>query len=878
MKKLKAKPFFWVFLITFFITCSGWGHPIYDTEEPASQINMNHWLVLGPLPSPLPAFHEDTQNDYLPENLLRLNELDFSSLKPELEKSLVWHDGKEYQWGKIEADQNTIKIPPRSDSLSAFFLCSYIEVSRWTQAELSIKSPQIFTLFIDGAQVSTQSKFNTSSGEANQISGRTLSRKLELETGKHLITIKFIHDPGINPELTFKAYLTLDKKFISPPPLLSFSPKQRMDISALLDGPKVTSSSISPSGKFAALTFRKSLPPTDESESWVQIYTLPDLDLIRTYRGGNSISRITWAPKGNKFSYTSKQGSKGTIWVVDLDKGTSVPVLENMENLGSHTWSPDCSFIVFSVTTEGKKDRKGVKRIINPEDRQPGWRDRSHLFKLTFPDLAKQRLTAGSLSTYLNAISPDSQKLLFIRSTVNLSQRPYSKTRLYTLDIDSLEEEKIWEGSWFQHAEWGPEGKKLLVLGGPSTFGEIGVNLLEGTIPNEYDTQAYIFDLESKRAAAISKKFKPSINQAVWDFKHNCLYLTAIDRSYVHLYKYDLSKKNFELIPTHGDVISGFDLSSENDTAVYTGEGVSQPQKAYFIDLKEGESKLFADPEREQYQYIDLGEVKDWSFKNEKGVEIQGRIYFPPDFNANKKYPSIVNYYGGTSPISRSFGGRYPLNLYAAQGYVVYVLQPSGAIGWGQNFSALHVNDWGLRVADEIILGVKEFLKAHPFVDEKKVGCIGASYGGFMTMLLVSKTNLFNTAIAHAGISSISSYWGEGYWGYSYSAVASAESFPWNREDIYVQQSPLFNAHKISTPLLLLHGSEDTNVPPGESTQLFTALKLLGREVEYIQILDQNHHIMTYSKRILWTQTIMAWFDRWLKRQPDWWLNLYPQE
>jgi dipeptidyl aminopeptidase/acylaminoacyl peptidase len=147
-----------------------------------------------------------------------------------------------------------------------------------------------------------------------------------------------------------------------------------------------------------------------------------------------------------------------------------------------------------------------------------------------------------------------------------------------------------------------------------------------------------------------------------------------------------------------------------------------------------------------------------------------------------------------------------------------------------------------------------------------------------MTMLLVSKTNIFHTAIAHAGISNIASYWGEGYWGYLYSAIATAESFPWNRADIYVGQSPLFNAHKISTPLLLLHGSADTNVPPGESTQLFTALKLLGRQVEYIQILDQNHHIMTYSKRILWTKTILAWFDRWLKRQPEWWLNLYPQE
>jgi len=864
--------------IILFISFLGWSMPASEDQESFHEINIDSWIFLGPLSSFLPAFHQDNQNPYLPENLLRFDELDFSSLGPELNKSLVWHDGKEFQWEKTQADQNVVKTPNKRGSLSVFLFSSYIEVSRWTQAKLSIKSPQIFTLFIDGIQVSTKTKFNPSSRESNPLAGRTLSRELELETGKHLITIKFIHDPEINPDLTFKAYLSLDKKFLSPSPVISISPKQRMDMSALLDGPKVTSASISPSGKFAALAFRKTIPPTDESENWVQLYALPDMDLIQTYRGGSSLSRITWAPKGNKFSYTSRDGSKGTIWVVDLDEGTSVPVIKNMENLGSHAWAPDSSFMVFSVTTEGKKDRKGVKRILNPQDRQPGWRDRSHLFKLTFPGLAKHRLTAGSLSTYLNAISPDSQKLLFVRSTVDLSQRPYLKTHLYTLDLNTLEEEKIWEGFWFRSADWGPEGKKLLVLGGPSTFGEAGTNLPKDTLPNEYDTQAYFFDLESKKVESITKEFKPSINQAVWDYQQNCLYLTATDRSYVRLYKYDLDKKIYSLLQTDVDVISGFDLSWKSSTAVYTGSSVSLPRKAYFMDLEKRKNKPFEDTKQPAFQDVELGEVKDWSFRNETGDEISGRIYFPPDFSPNKKYPCIVNYYGGTTPISRSFGGRYPLNLYAAQGYIVYVLQPSGAIGFGQKFSARHVNDWGLRVADEIILGVKKFLEAHPFVDEKRVGCIGASYGGFMTMLLVSKTNLFNTAIAHAGISSISSYWGEGYWGYTYSAVASAESFPWNREDIYVDQSPLFNAHKISTPLLLLHGSVDTNVPPGESTQLFTALKLLGRQVEYIQILDQNHHIMTYSKRILWTKTIMAWFDRWLKRQPEWWLNLYPQD
>ena len=87
--------------------------------------------------------------------------------------------------------------------------------------------------------------------------------------------------------------------------------------------------------------------------------------------------------------------------------------------------------------------------------------------------------------------------------------------------------------------------------------------------------------------------------------------------------------------------------------------------------------------------------MKDWDYKYKKGTVIDGRYYLPADFDPAKKYPLIVYYYGGTTPVSRSFGGRWPFNLYTANGYVVYVLQPSGTIGYGQEFSARHQNNWG---------------------------------------------------------------------------------------------------------------------------------------------------------------------------------------
>ena len=93
---------------------------------------------------------------------------------------------------------------------------------------------------------------------------------------------------------------------------------------------------------------------------------------------------------------------------------------------------------------------------------------------------------------------------------------------------------------------------------------------------------------------------------------------------------------------------------------------------------------------------------------------------------------------------------------------------------------------------------------------------------------------------------------------------------------MYTLQSPLFNADKINTPILFLHGTADTNVPIGESIQMFTALKLLGKPTAFVQVEGENHHILDYDKRILWNNTIYAWFAKWLKDQPEWWDALYP--
>jgi dipeptidyl aminopeptidase/acylaminoacyl peptidase len=152
------------------------------------------------------------------------------------------------------------------------------------------------------------------------------------------------------------------------------------------------------------------------------------------------------------------------------------------------------------------------------------------------------------------------------------------------------------------------------------------------------------------------------------------------------------------------------------------------------------------------------------------------------------------------------------------------------------------------------------------------MGCYGASYGGFTTMDLVTKTDIFACAVAMYGISNIASYWGGGNWGYTYGDIALARSYPWNRKGLFTDNSPLFNADKVKTPLLLLHGEDDINVPVLESEQMFTALRVQNKEVAIVKFPREDHGIGgKFSNYIAHREMMLEWFDKYLKDQPQGW-------
>ena len=723
----------------------------------------------------------------------------------------------------------------------------------YTGVTISVKGIRKYQLFVDGKK---------------QMSGY-----VRLEPTAHQVVIKYLSVP----EKTDSASINVEADVADCINICDYTARHKYNFMDVITAKTYTGASLSHNGKYIRISYR-----TTATDGKTKTHTI-----IRETATGRQLADlgypVYWMPTSNQYYYTEDNPGGMKFICVDPATGRETVLTEGVPR-GNYHIAPTEDFLITYQENEGPKEDEGVYQVLQPEDRQPGWRNRTNLLKYDMKTGMVQPLTYGHHNINLSGISNDGKLLLYGTEKSRLTERPTTLYSLYLLNLETMETKCVFEDDGFtSRAVLSPDGSMIAIYGSPEAFGGIGKNVPEGRTPSMTDTQLFLIDvnksdMNTSNLRCPTKYFNPSVSRVSWNEYDGMLYFTAEDCDSVNLFQLNPKTGRIKEIACSEEVISSFDCASTAPLIAYYGVSASNSNRLHLLNTKTMKSTLCDDLSSENLKNSTLGECHAWAFKNSRGETISGRYYLPADFDASKQYPMIVNYYGGCSPTSRNFESRYPHHAYASLGYVVLVINPSGATGFGQEFSSRHVNTAGEGVAQDIIDGTKQFCKEHAFVNAKKIGCIGASYGGFMTQYLQTVTDIFAAAISHAGISDHTSYWGEGYWGYSYSEVSMANSYPWTDKHLYVDQSPLFNADKIHTPILFLHGDADTNVPVGESIQMFTALKLLGRETAMVLVKGQNHHILDFQKRIKWQNTIFAWFAKYLQDDPTWWNDIYSEK
>ncbi|MDZ7791841.1 MAG: prolyl oligopeptidase family serine peptidase [Xanthomonadales bacterium] len=727
-----------------------------------------------------------------------------------------------------------------------------LETERFVRGHLQVEGIRNAVVFVDG----------------KQVDGGDEGHALDLRNGSHEVWI--VHEgaaeaedeaEGVEPSLAWQGRSAHDRA------TAHTRASRRVSAQRLTNAETVGDMAVSPDGRYLALAYERRDEAADTDVRRLEIRDLQTGGIVRQWTSGRP-SALAWSPDGTKLAVQTEN----SLWLHERNSGQARALLLEQEGIGAWRWHPASHSILFGWVKKDETETDKRRRLRTLEDRWAGFRDITQIYQVDVASGIVRALTAEDRSVNVHDVVDG--RVLLSHSVIDYAEPPHGLTRVFELDLEDGEQREIARLRSFNDIRYADEGYWLLA--GPSLSTGDGDVTPGDVTPNDYDTQLYRLSTDGTQAVSLSRDFDPAFS-GIERLADGNLLLSAVSGEESVLVHYDRDAQTLEIVDSGLGVIESFVASRTSPpTIVARGSDADAPQRVHRIGL-DGDREVLVDSRETAYPDVVFGEVRDWSFTNADGVEIDGRYYLPPDFDPEKDYPLIVYYYGGTVPVNRQFTGRYPFNLWAANGYVIYVVQPRGAIGYGQDFSAKHVNAWGDYAADDIIEGTEKFVAAHDFVSEERIGNIGASYGGFMTMYLATKTDLFAASISHAGISALTSYWGEGWWGYAYSGIASKGSFPWNNRELYVEHSPVYNADKIDTPMLLLHGEADTNVPVGESDNMFTALKLLGREVEMVEFPGQDHWILDREQRYVWWDTILAWYDRWLKDEPEWWQNLYPE-
>jgi dipeptidyl aminopeptidase/acylaminoacyl peptidase len=600
--------------------------------------------------------------------------------------------------------------------------------------------------------------------------------------------------------------------------------------------------------------------------------------------GRHSDTRPEWSPDGRRLAFLSNREKPTCLWVMSMSGGDPQRLSDRDGSVSDFAWSPDGRRLAFTwqalserekLERDGKSEevRKGpqfkhITRLFHKLDGAGWWNGEwAHVWVVGVSGGRARRLTSGAHDDSEPRWSPDGRLISFVSNRVPNADLNQENTDLYVVRPGGGPIRKLtrMQGTVRGHA-WSPDGRAIAYVGNAAKAGEgwkhvdrIWVLPAAGGRPRELtreiDNHCYNATLGDVTGAAFDAL------PPIWSADSSRLYFLVSEHGATRLYSRSVRRADLRL-EIGGEVnVMYLQRTARSGPLALTMGTANDPGEVYLADPADGCRLLrLSEVNAALLSRVHAGRPEPFRVKSDR-VTLEGWVLKPPGFNPKRKYPAILQIHGGPAG-QYGFSFFHEMQWMAARGYVVVFANPRGSAGYGLKFMNCTHADWG-RLDYRDVMKVADWLFARPYVDRKRVGVTGGSYGGYMTNWLVTHTDRFRAAVSQRSVVNFESMHGTSDFGFVMGPDFGGT--PWKHVEVLRRQSPLTYVKNCRTPLLIEHEEEDHRCAIEQAEQLFMALKTLGREVELVRFEGESHGLSRGGRpqnRAERLRRIVGWFDK----------------